>query len=603
MSPHPEIDFGPGQIRVLEGVTFRYILRDFPEFTPHGLLVVLGHLAQQIGLVKAFAEQIHMVMQTREHSPQGKLLTAFLSLVAGLSSGRALNAALGGDTAVANAWGLHRFADQSLVSEVLHTLGSPHLEQLEVLYQTLWDRHSRALRQPLDVPLVVDLDQVGLSVSPEAETIEGVAPGYFVGGPGQQGLQFAAAFVGAPWPEALSGCLQPGNAHLLWSAWPLLDLLERRLGAPPRRPALLARLRAYWEEQAQHAEEQQLLLLQKAAQKRHDADRQAEQGRHREAERQALRRHAPRDPQQAEGHRVQQAELRRKSRHWQECARRSQQAADRYTARADRAGQTAADLRHQLAALDRHRAQDPRPHPPRTLLLRADAALGTLSQVALWIALGYGIVVKAYSSTLAAALVRRWGDQLHWEPAHEHLRVAEVPAPSWPDCPVPVRAVLLEYTHGSGAQTYSALLSNLPAEAYPPLELVAFYHQRPTIEAFNKVLLRVLHFDHLRTRCLVPNQVMAQLGLLAYTFLQWARDTFFAGTPLADRGLSDLVEQGLTVIAQVCWEGSTCTVALARRSAYSRALVQPPEAPGGQLRLPLEGIDPMGTDPRRTETP
>jgi hypothetical protein len=401
----------------------------------------------------------------------------------------------------------------------------------------------------------------------------------------------------------LGGCLQPGNAPLLWSAWPLLDLLERRLGAPPRRPALLTRLRACWEQQARQAEEKQLLRLQKAAQKRRDADRQAEQGRQREAERQALRRRAQRYPQRAERYRAQQAPLRRKSRHGQECAQRSQKAADRYTARAEKAGQIAADIRRQLAALDRHLAQDPRPHPPRDLLLRADAAVGTLSQVALWIAWGYGIVVKAYSSTLAAALVRRWGDQLHWEPAHEHLRVAEVPDPCWPDCPVPVRAVLLEYTHDHGAQTYTALRSNLPAEVYPPLELVDFYHQRPTIEAFNKVLLRVLHFDHLRTRCLVPNQVMAQLGLLAYTFLQWARDTFFTGTPLADCGLSDLVEQGLTVIAQVRWEGSTCTVALARRSAYSRAIVQPPEAPGGQLRLPLEGLDPLGTDPVGTETP
>jgi hypothetical protein len=596
MATHSPPDFAPGQIQILEGVKFRYILRDFPEFTPHGLLVVLGHFAQQIGLVRAFAEQVHIDMQTREHSPQGKLLTAFLSLVAGLASGRAIKEVLGGDTVVAQAWGLPRFADQSLVSDVLHALQPPPLEQLEGLYQTLWDRHSRALQQPLDVPLVVDLDQVGLSVSPEAETIEGVRPGYFVEGPGHQGLQFAAAFVGAPWPEALGGCLQPGNAHLLWSAGPLLDLLERRLGAPPRRPVLLTKLRALWEQQARQAEGKQLVLLQKAAQKRRDHDRQAEQGRHREADRQALQRRAQRFPQRAERYRARPTELRRQSWHGQECARRSQEAADRSTARADKAHQTATDIRQQLAALGRHLAQDPRPHPPRALILRADAAVGTLSQVALWIALGYGVVVKAYASTLAAALVRQWGDPLHWERAHEHLRVAEVPAPSWPECPVPVRAVVLEYTHESGAQTYSALLSNLPAEVYPPLELVHFYPQRPPIEAFNKVLLRVLHFEHLRTRCLGPHQAMAQLGLWAYTFLQWARDTFFTGTSLEGCGLADLVEYGLTVIAPVSWEGSTCTTALARQSAYSRAIVQPRVAPGGQLRLPLEGLDVGGSE-------
>lgn len=597
MATQSDLASPPGSIRVLEGVQFRYLLRDFPEFTPHGLLVVLGHFAQQIGLVKAFAEQIHIAMQTREHSPQGKLLTAFLSLVAGLASGRALNLALGGDTVVAQAWGLPRFADPSLIYDLLHRLQPQHLQQLEAVYQGLWDQHSRALRQPRDVPLVVDLDQVGLPVSPEAQTIEGVAPGYFVGGPGQQGLQFAVAFVGAPWPEALGGCLQPGNAHLLWSVWPLLDLLERRLGAPPRRPSDLARLRAWWDQQAQQAEDKQRAWLQKAARKRQDYQRQRQRSAQRQAERRAIGRQKKRFPQRAMRYQARQAQLQRQSQHWQDCARRSQEAADRYFLRADRAWQAAVGIRQQIAALDRHLAEDPRPHSPRTIILRADSAVGTLSQVAVWMALGYGVVVKAYASTLAPALVRRWGDQLHWERAHEHLRVAEVPAPAWPECPFPVRAVLLEYTHAQERKSYTALLSNLPTPDYPPVELVRFYHQRPTIEAFNKVLLRVLHFDHLRTRALLPNQVMAQLGLLAYTFLRWAQDTFFAGTPLAGRGLSDLVEQGLTVLAQVRWEGNTCTTLLARHHAYSQALVAPREAPGGQLCLPLEGLSLGGLNP------
>ena len=280
--------------------------------------------------------------------------------------------------------------------------------------------------------------------------------------------------------------------------------------------------------------------------------------------------------------------MQRKSQHWQDGSGRSQEAADRYFARAHQAGETAVEKHQQIAALDRHLAEDPRAHPPRAVILRADSAVGTLSQVAVWIALGSSLVVKAYASTIAPALVRQWGDQLHWERDHNRLRVAEVPTPAWPEWPFPVRAVVLEYTHANGTQSHTALLSNLPAQDYPPLELGRFYHQRPTIAAFNKVLLRVLHFDHLRTRCLVPNQALAQLGRLAYTFLQWAQGTFFAGTPLASHGLADLKEYGLTVLAQVSWEGSTCTTTLAQHHAYSQALVSSPEDPGGQLRLPLD---------------
>ena len=78
-----------------------------------------------------------------------------------------------------------------------------------------------------------------MPVSPRSRRFEWAERGYFPGGRNQKGLQFSAAFIGAGFREVLGGHLAPGYAHLTHGLPALLQLVEKRLGPPPRRGDLL----------------------------------------------------------------------------------------------------------------------------------------------------------------------------------------------------------------------------------------------------------------------------------------------------------------------------------------------------------------------------
>jgi hypothetical protein len=109
---------------------------------------------------------------------------------------------------------LPEFAGQGAVNGTLHVLTWEHVQQIEQVFQFLFERNSLALQQSREEPLVVDLDTKGLPVSPRSRRFEWAERGYFPGGRNQKGLQFSAAFIGAELREVLGGHLAPGYAHL-----------------------------------------------------------------------------------------------------------------------------------------------------------------------------------------------------------------------------------------------------------------------------------------------------------------------------------------------------------------------------------------------------
>jgi hypothetical protein len=143
--------------------------------------------------------------------------------------------------ALARAWDLPEFAGQNAVNGTLHTLTWVHVQQIEQAFQFLFEQNSLALRQSREAPLVVDIDTKGLPVSPRSRRFEWAERGYFPRGRNQKGLQFSAAFIGAGFREVLGGHLAPGYAHVTHNlpATRSVQLIEKRLGPPPRRGDLL----------------------------------------------------------------------------------------------------------------------------------------------------------------------------------------------------------------------------------------------------------------------------------------------------------------------------------------------------------------------------
>jgi len=588
----------PSRILQVGQTTFEYLVVPLGEYVDAGLMTALGHFAQEIGLPNAFRHFVQIQQKQIHYAPLDKLLTFFISLVEGCGYTSDINHRLRPYPALARAWDLPEFAGQSAVNGTLHTLTWAHVQQIEQVFQFLFERNSLARRQSRQEPLVVDIDTKGLPVSLRSRRFEWAERGYFPRGRNQKGLQFSAAFIGAGFREVLGGHLAPGYAHVTHNLPAILQLIEKRLGPPPRRGDLLrqrARLlqieaKAY----TQRAATAEQYIQQRYGQ-RHTCQTRITQH---QAQIQALKARIQRLPkrgrklkQQITAHQDQIHRARRRE-------KRHQQQIERWQQQAGRARQEAELLRegsHNLIAL----AERPVAiGQVRLIVLRADSGLGTGETITVLLERGYLVAVKGRDARSARKLA---GSILasEWQRVDAHLRAAEAKSTRVTGCPFDVRLVVCERTADRGRVSYYVLVTNLPLSTYGTVALVAFYNARQTIEAFNKVIGSVLYLDHLRTGSITANEAVAQLAMLGHNFLSWSAHRFFAGTPYAGIAVRELVQKGLHVLARVSWpQPNLCRTELALDNPYARAFVAGPQATNGQLPIPLD-FGPKST-PART---
>lgn len=599
MSNHSTLPTDLCRTLELGGVTYKYLIVALDEYTPDGLLAPMGHFAQQIGLPAAFRHFIKLKQKRIRYDPVDKLLTFFVSLVDGCGYTSDINNKLKPYRTVAQAWTLPEFAGQNVVNATLHALKWEHVWQIEQVFQYLFRRNSLALRQPPGKPLVVDVDTKGITVSPESERFEWATLGYFPNSKGQKGLQFSAAFVGDNLREVLGGCLAPGYAHITHQLPALLELIEKRLGSPPRRSDLL-------QQRAQLLQTQAQALREKAAAHQtriseihaHLVDLRRRVDSH-QRQIQVLQARLQRFPDRKETLQAKIAEHERKL-GWCQCRREADQGhIQRLTEKVKEAEQQAAlwdEGAQGLLTL----AQTPVVFgETRVIILRGDAGVGPGDSVTIVMERGYLFVLKGRDARTARKLAEPI-TEADWRQVDSHLRAAEAKTTKLTNCPYPVRLVVCERTDEAGKESYYFLVSNLQVSFYDTVELVKFYNKRQTIEAFNKVVGNVLWLNHLRTGSIIANYAVAQMAMLAYDFLSWSGHAFFAGTEYEGIAIRELVEKGIRVIARVTWpQPDVCRTELAVTSAYARAFVAGPKGANGQLVLPL---DFSGAPRRASET-
>ncbi len=571
----------------VNAVTFEYALGALGEYVDAGLLVALGHFAHQIGLPAAFRHFVHINQKQIRHDPADKLLTFFVSLVDGCGYTSDINTALKPYPALAQAWTLPAFAGQNVVNETLHLLTWTHVQQIDQVFQFLFEQVSLARQQPRDVPLIVDVDMMGLRVSPGSHSIEWAELGYFPHGKGQQGLQFSAAFIGANFREVLGGHLAPGYAHILNQMPALLQLIEKRLGAPPRRGDLLRQRARLLQTQARacqaHAERCDASIQQRYQQ---ISARQARARVH-QSQMDALKARMRRLPKRARRLQKPLAAHQTKLRWYRQQERAALKEIERLRQRAARWRRETATLREEARALLELTECPVALGQTRLILLRGDAGLGIADTVTVLSERGYLFVLKGRDPRTAQKLADSVA-RAAWERVDVHLRAAEALEQQLSGCPYGVRLVVCERTDDKGQVSHYFLVSNLPQQTYDTPQLVRFYNGRQTIEAFNKVIGGVLFLRHLRTGSILANYAIAQLAMLAHDFLSWSAHAFFTGTPYQGIAIRELVQKGLRVVARVTWpEPSLCRTELSAESPYARAFVTGPHGSAGQPPLPF----------------
>ena len=151
--------------------------------TDHALLVLLGHFAQQLGLV-ALLEHVPLAQKQVTHAPQTKLIQFLVAILAGLPHLQDLNdapAPLVNDPTVSQAWGQAAFAHYSGVSRTLaaadQTTLQAVLDGLAQVSRPFIDREVLAILRA-NTPLMVDIDLTGRPVSPTSTSYPDAAFGW-----------------------------------------------------------------------------------------------------------------------------------------------------------------------------------------------------------------------------------------------------------------------------------------------------------------------------------------------------------------------------------------------------------------------------------------
>ena len=200
------------------------ITPDNDELTGHALMFAARDYAEQVGLFAGFREQVHLKMKKRVYTVADKLATLWASVVVGCDHTLEINTKLGGhEQALAEAFGLARFPEQSQINRLLRACRPETVRELQQLHLELLAAHSQAadraswrrLANGTRV-LVADLDQRGLVVS--GTSYELAESGHFGRKRGHRGYQLSALFLGGAIGELvdeyLDGAKTPAAARI-----------------------------------------------------------------------------------------------------------------------------------------------------------------------------------------------------------------------------------------------------------------------------------------------------------------------------------------------------------------------------------------------------
>lgn len=144
--------------------------------TQYAPLVALGYVCRQQDILSPLFSRLKFPTGLHTEHPEKALISLFVSMLAGCRSISQINTKIRPDVALANAWGMSHFAEQSTVARVLDQTQLEQREQLRLGVEAIYGWIGQAPRHNWTNSLLVDIDLTGLPCSAEAE---GGTKGYF----------------------------------------------------------------------------------------------------------------------------------------------------------------------------------------------------------------------------------------------------------------------------------------------------------------------------------------------------------------------------------------------------------------------------------------
>jgi len=192
--------------------------------------------ARSSGLLSIMESKLHIKMKTVKYSWLDKIRELMCSIVSGCDHTVTINHRLVPDTTLAGeVIQKDRFADQSGINRLLHSLSDENLAELETIFAEDYMRHGVAGKLPRDEMVFVDLDMSGFRA--DGKTYEGTAKGY-VGHRGSKGYKASFAYVQAQ-REVLGCIFDKGSVNIDSHIDNLLQLVKMRIGSPEVRDIVI----------------------------------------------------------------------------------------------------------------------------------------------------------------------------------------------------------------------------------------------------------------------------------------------------------------------------------------------------------------------------
>lgn len=526
VKPDPEVH------RLAELVGDREIGETLDATTEHAWLVVLGHLAQALGLVTSLEGVPIGQRKGSKHTPQSKVIEFLVGILGGIDYLQDLNLGarpIASDATIAQAWAQEVFAHYSGVSRTLEAADEETLAAVREVLRTV----SRPFIQVAVLEaikqvghLTVDVDLTGRQVSPTSTDYPEADFGW-MDDEVSKGYQAAITSLVCQRSQRLLVTLQrySGRTQSADCLQAAVQEVEDVLGVRPRRRVELVyaqrqavmeqmqRLQACLDRNWQAEKSLWVRIRQaKAEAQVHqadvaclEADYQAHGRQERPHSHLAKRRH-----QLASAHK-------REARAWRDL----KQIQDKLTQQQTHL----MALQDTLVALDEYLAcldTDNRANPnPVSVVLRVDAGFSTGPNLAWLIEMGYTVLTKAHSGNTADSLRRRLSTQASWTRVGRNAEAVAMGDYYQHDCPHPLQAMLVRY-HLPDETRYTTLFyyDEAPPPALPAW--FAGYNSRQTIEAGIKEEKAVFTLKRHLVRSAIGMQLQEQFALFGANFIRWA---------------------------------------------------------------------------------
>ena len=193
------------------------------------LAALVAHLKAR-GIFDELRQGVHMAQKTVKDSPQDKVQDILLALLSGCQSLVQLNTLLRQESALQQAAGRTRVAEQSVAQQTLDAATQQNVTEVQQVLTRLQQQHSQVAQHAFRSQwLILDADLTGL---PAGKRAEQSVKGYFSQPKTRRGRQ-QGRVLASQYGEIVVDALYPGNTLLVQVLPELVQQAEAVLGLQP----------------------------------------------------------------------------------------------------------------------------------------------------------------------------------------------------------------------------------------------------------------------------------------------------------------------------------------------------------------------------------